>query len=428
MYHFIGIDEEIMCALAQTLKSLGYSVNGSVSNYLNERSNSLLEKGIEVEKLSRDNISDDMIIVIDNNISEDNEELVRAQELKLKIYTSYHMLKRLTELFRSIIVIGSNDKEIINNINAYTLSNIIGCNYLLSSGEGFASKENKYFCIEADEDKKNFLDYNPYYAVITGIDLVDNNYETIDEIIATYQEFANKAEKMVIACGDDSYTHMIECSKPIFYYGLNEDNDIVAKEIEYKTTGTSFEVYVEDNYYGSFDLPIYGKQMLLNVLSVIAICYYERIEEKYVTRVLKSFFEAKEFLNEEKISDIIFLMICNNNPKSIKNNIKALRQKYPNKKLNLVFSSDIISEEEKFLSNYIDSFNLADNSYILGENNKLLDQVKKKQYFKNNDLDRLLDYKDNVLILINSKDISNIYDCLNIESNLKKQSIKIKSF
>ena len=48
-------------------------------------------------------------------------------------------------------------------------------------------------------------------------------YKNMDDMILAYQEFANKADKMVIACGDDPYTHMLEVNPQIYYYGLNDD-------------------------------------------------------------------------------------------------------------------------------------------------------------------------------------------------------------
>ena len=186
----------------------------------------------------------------------------------------------------------------------YVLANILGCNYILSDGRGYADKENKFICLEADENKKQFLEYNPYYAVITGIDLnYMDYYDNIDEITEAYNEFGCKAEKMVLANGDDRYTHILNVDEPIFYYGLNDDNDIVAKEVVYNEFGTSFEVEVEGNYYGEFELPIYGKQMLLNVLSVISICYYERLEAKYVLKALTAYFEEVKQFNEININD-----------------------------------------------------------------------------------------------------------------------------
>lgn len=99
---------------------------------------------------------------------------------------------------------------------------------------------------------------------------------------------------MVIACGDDPYTHSLRMNKPIFFYGLNDDNDIIAKEVEFTNNGTSFDVIIEDNYYGHFDLPLFGKHMLLNALAVIGVCYYERLEAKDVAKYLKTFQGAKK--------------------------------------------------------------------------------------------------------------------------------------
>jgi UDP-N-acetylmuramate--alanine ligase len=79
---------------------------------------------------------------------------------------------------------------------------------------------------------------------------------------------------------------------------LDDDNDIIAKDVEYSDEGTSFDVFVEGNYYGHFDLPLYGKHMLLNSLAVIGVCYYERIEAKDVAKHLKTFKGAKRRFKE----------------------------------------------------------------------------------------------------------------------------------
>ena len=79
-------------------------------------------------------------------------------------------------------------------------------------------------------------------------------------------------KKMVIACGDDPYTHSLQISKPIFYYGLDDDNDIIAKNVEYTESGVIFDVFFEDNYYGHFDLPLYGKTYAFRCLSCYQFC------------------------------------------------------------------------------------------------------------------------------------------------------------
>lgn len=36
---------------------------------------------------------------------------------------------------------------------------------------------------------------------------------------------------MVIACGDDPYMHTLQVNPQIYYYGLEDDNDIQAKTL-----------------------------------------------------------------------------------------------------------------------------------------------------------------------------------------------------
>lgn len=111
----------------------------------------------------------------------------------------------------------------------------------------------------------------------------------MDDVIHAYEEFANKANKMAIICGDDPYTHALELSKSVYYYGIGEDNDIQARNIEYRNDGTSFDVFIEEEYYGHFDLPLFGKHMLLNALAAIGVCHYERLDAKEVSKCLKTF-------------------------------------------------------------------------------------------------------------------------------------------
>ena len=38
----------------------------------------------------------------------------------------------------------------------------------------------------------------------------------------------------------DLLKHMLEVNPQIFYYGLNEDNDIQARDVEFRNDGTTF--------------------------------------------------------------------------------------------------------------------------------------------------------------------------------------------
>ncbi len=408
MYHLIGIKDIEMSALAQVIHTLGYKVDGSDISNPAETDTFLKDRNIEVYPFNNENVHEDMIIIKGNDIPEDNVELVKAIELGLKIYSCSQMKQRFSEMFQTIAISGCTGKEITTEMMTYVLAEIAGCNYMLSDGRGFADKENKYLCLPASENKRKFLEINPYYAIITNIDLsYPDYYSNIDDIILAYQEFAGNALKMVLANGDDRYTRLINVNTPTFYYGLNDDNDIIAKEVKYSEHGTSFEVHVEDNYYGNFELPIYGKQMLLNVLSVIGICYYERIEVKYVSKALKEFFTNKKVFTEQQFKDITTVNCVVNHPKELKGIIKALEQKYPYKSLISVINMvDIL--DNKLSNSYIDALNLSDKIYTVDDclENPDLPNINNKQYIKLTDINKLTTLKNSVLLFI-SKQKSN---------------------
>ncbi len=418
-YHFIGIKGTGMSALAQIMKSLGYEVQGSDKDDHFFTEAGLVEAGIKILSFNKDNIEDDMVIVQGNAFRDDHEEVVRANELGLKIYTYQEMVGRLTEMFMTIGISGCHGKTTTTSMMAHVLNNIVGSNYLIGDGSGYASKENKYFCLEACEYKRHFLEYSPYYAIITNIELDHiDYYKDIDDVISAYQEYANKAEKMVIACGDDPYTHSLEVNTPIFYYGLKDDNDIIAKDVEYRDDGTSFDVFVEDNYYGHFDLPLFGKHMLLNALAVIGVCYYERLEARDVAKYLKTFGGAKRRFKENIIGDIVTVDDYAHHPTEVKVTIKAARQKYPDKKVVAILKTHTLSRTKEMADEFAEALNLADYSYIMDvgvdrfeegyddvDYNVILDKLDNGKYMSLDKVDELLEYENAVLLFMSSKDI-----------------------
>ena len=418
-YFFVGIKGTGMSALAQVLKGLGYEVEGrdKKDHFFTEEA--LIEKNIKIYEFNKDNIKEDMIIVQGNAFKDTHEEIVRAKELNLKIYSYQDMVSKLTKMFETITIAGCHGKTTTTSMLSHVLKNITGCNYLIGDGTGDASKENKYFALEACEYKRHFLSYTPYYAIITNIELDHiDYYKDIDDVISAYQEYAKLAEKMVIACGDDPYTHTLEVNVPIFYYGLNDDNDIIAKDVVYTNEGTSFDVFIEDNYYGHFDLPLYGKHMLLNSLAVIGVCYYERLEAKDVAKYLKTFEGAKRRFKENIIGDIVTIDDYAHHPTEVKVTIKGARQKYPDKEIVAILKTHTLSRTKEMAQEFADALNLADKSYIMdiGVDREedgyddvtyevILDKLNNGEYINLDMVDKLLKHKNAVMIFMSSKDI-----------------------
>lgn len=419
MYHFIGIKGSGMASLALILHGLGFEVQGSDIDEHLFTEDEVRAAGIKILPFSADNIKEDMMIVKGNAFKDTHEEVVRAKELGLKIYSYQEMIAKLTERFETITIAGCHGKTTTTSMLSHVLKNITGCNYLIGDGTGYANKDNKYFVLEACEWQRHFLAYKPYYAIITNIELDHMDYyKDISDIVDAYQEYANHAEKMIIACGDDPYTHSLEVKPPIFFYGLDDDNDIQARNVEYHNEGTSFDVFVEDNYYGHFDLPLYGKHMLLNSLAVIGVCYYERLDAREVAKYLKTFEGAKRRFKEKVIGDIVTIDDYAHHPTEVKVTIKGARQKYPDKEIVAVLMIHTLSRAKIFAQEFADALNLADKAYITdiytdrpeegydGVTYKdIMDKTNNCEHISLETVDKLLKHKNAVILFMSSKAI-----------------------
>lgn len=421
MYYFIGIKGTGMSALAEILYDLGYEVKGSdvERHFFTEKG--LIDRGIEILPYNEDNITKDMTIIRGNAIKDDHPELIRAEVKGLKIYKYEEMVAKLTKMFTTTTIAGCHGKTTTTAMLHHVLNNLAGSNCLIGDGTGYANKENKYFVLEACEYKRHFLAYHPYYAIITNIEMdhVDY-YKDMDDLISAYRDYANNAEKMVIACGDDQYTHSLEINKPIFYYGLDEDNDIIAKNVEYTDAGISFDVFIEENYYGHFDLPFFGKHMLLNALAVISICFYERLESKDVAKILKTFKGARRRFTETEVLDNIVIDDYAHHPTELKYTIKSARQKYPNKKLVTIWGPHTYTRTETFKDDYISILKEADKAYIMdiyGAREKpedfsirsedIIKEIPGAEKISEDNFDNLLNHHDSVILFMSPNDLTN---------------------
>ena len=423
-YYLIGIKGSGMSALALILNDLGYSVVG----YDDEDSyqfteDKLKERNIKIYTSDNDEMDENTVVVRSTAIKEDHPQIVKANKLNLKIYEYNEMLGKLSNMFESITVAGCHGKTTTTSLLAHVLKNICGCNYLIGDGNGYASKENKKFVLEACEYYRHFLVYEPEYAIITNIDLdhVDY-YKNMDDVIDAYREYANNAKKMVIACGDDPYTHSLYVNTPIFYYGIEDDNDIIAKNIEYTKDGTKFDVFVEDNYYGYFEIPLYGKHMLLDSLAVIGVCYYERIDAKELAKNLKTFKGAERRFDEIVLGSNVVIDDYAHHPEEVKAIIKGVKQKYPDKRIVTIFQPHTFSRTKEFYEDIAAALNLSDYSYVLDifparerkedfpdiTSNKIIELLDHGESINDLESSKLYDYNNTVFLFMSPKEIKKI--------------------
>lgn len=423
MYHFIGIKGTGMSALAIILKQLGNDVDGSDIDKHFFTEVGLIENNIKFFVYDENNIKDNMIIIKGGSIKDDNVELKKAKELDLKIYEYNEMVGELTKKFKTICIAGCHGKTTTTAMFACTLNNICGINYLIGDGTGYASKENEFFALESCEYKRHFLKYHPYYAIITNIDLdhVDY-YKDIDDICDAYQEYANSAEKMVIAWGDDQYLDKLKLNKPLFTFGLSSKNDLCAINVDYNSNGTSFDI----DGYGHFDLPIFGEGQLLDALAVISVCYLEKIDARKVSSSLSIFKGAKRRFNETIIGNNVVIDDYAHHPNEVKATINAIKQKYPDKSIVAIFQPHTFTRTKEFAMDLVNIFKYLCASYVLDihparerqedypdvTSNLIIDKLDNCYHIDIDEASKLNKYDNTVYIFMSPNDISKLEDDL----------------
>ena len=435
MYYFIGIQGAGMSALAVILKQLGYDVKGSdlPKHFFTEKE--LIKNNIEVLSYDEKNITEGLIIIKGASITEDNIELKKARNLNLEIIEYEEMLGKLTRKFKTICISGCHGKTTTTAMTSLVLDKTIGTNYLIGDGTGHGNNDNEFFTLESCEYRRHFMSYLPYYAVVLNIDLDHVDYfKDINDLINTYQEFANKATKMVIACGDDENTRKMKLTKPVIYFGVNKDNDVIATNIKYSETGTSFDVIIKGKEYGHYDLPIYANHQVLDALAAITVCYLENISSDKVAEILKTFKGAKRRFTETPAGDSIIIDDYAHHPNEVKATINAAKQKYPGKQIITVFQPHTFTRTKQFAKDLVDVFKEVDAAFIMDihparecqedfpdiTKDIIIKELSNGYPLKMDEANKLAKYQNAVFLCMSPNDISKL------EDDLKK--IKEKSF
>ncbi len=418
IYYFIGIKGSGMSALACVMHDLGYTVMGSDKKDHFFTQDSLDEKGIKIFEFDENNIKENMIIIQGNAFNDDFMEVKKARELGLTIYTYQSMIDELTREKKLIAISGCHGKTTTTTMMKTVFENV-GISYLIGDGTGKADNKNEYFALEACEFKRHFLSYNPYYAVITNVELDHTDYyKDLDDVKDAFNSFASKARHYVVACGDDKNVRDLEINKPVLYYGFNDNNDVVAKNIRVNNEETTADVYINNEKYDTYVFPFVGDHLILNALAVISVSYLEKLDKEMVKKQILKIEHAKRRFIETKFMSNILIDDYAHHPTEVKVTIEAAKKKYPDKKVIAIFKAHTKSRVKYFHKEFADALSIADKAYVMpiGEDRievgyedvshfDIIKDIKNGEEITFETPEKLLQYKDSVLLFMSSKDI-----------------------
>ncbi|WP_163581666.1 UDP-N-acetylmuramate--L-alanine ligase [Gracilibacillus saliphilus] len=364
IYHFIGIKGTGMSALAQILADSGEQVQGSdIEKYIFTQ-DALEGKNIPILPFSEDNIKEGLTIIAGNAFKDNHEEIKKAKELGLPFYRYHEFLGEWINQYTSIAVTGAHGKTSTTGLLAHVLDQACPISYLIGDGTGKGSEDSKYYVFEACEYRRHFLAYKPDYAIMTNIDFDHPDYfKDIDDVFDSFQQMADNVKKGIVACGDDEYLQAIQAKVPVLYYGLNDTNDFCAKNIQEDEEGTTFDVFVRNNYYDTFQIKAYGNHNILNALAVITICHYEGFTASQIKEIV-SFKGVKRRFSEKQFGNQILIDDYAHHPKEVDATIEAARKKYPEKEIVAIFQPHTYSRTKTFMNEFSEALSQADAVYL----------------------------------------------------------------
>ena len=264
-YYCIGIKGTGMSTLAQILYDLGNEVCG----YDDAKDYKFTQKGLEDRNIKiyydhDHDIDKDSIVTYSVAFKEDHPEMKRAKELGLKFKKYCEIMGDVINLFDSIGVSGTHGKTTTSSLVRHIIEQKMPCNYFIGAGDGYATTDNKYFVVESDEFNRHFTYYHPRYSIITNIEEEHMEiYSDIDDIRNCFEQFANQTKELVIANGDNEQVKKINFKTDVLFYGFNDDNDIVIKDLLLDSDSSKFSVIFKGEDLGKFEIPLFGKHMVM---------------------------------------------------------------------------------------------------------------------------------------------------------------------
>ena len=366
-YFLAGIKGSGMTSLACILKDMGHDVSGSDVDDIYFTDAKLDEKKIKVYSFGKQNIDNTIdYLILGNAFSEELEEVVYAKKNNIKVIRYFDFIAKLAKEYNSIAIAGTNGKTTTTGLASSMLKDQ-SMIYLIGDGTGVGTVDAKYFLFEACEYKNTFHNYFSKIGLINNIELDHPDFFTsIEHVLETYQGFADQCEKLVINVDD------LNCQKithnNIVSFGVDNPNaDVVMKNIVKSRDGFSFDLSINNEEIENLFLPFQGDHMIYNSLASITISYAMGLDLINSIKNLSTFSgTSRRFQIEvlDKNKNIILVDDYAHHPTAIEYTISAIKQKYPNYKVSVIFQPHTYSRTKTFLEEFAKSLLPADNIYL----------------------------------------------------------------
>ncbi|WP_136465070.1 UDP-N-acetylmuramate--L-alanine ligase [Flagellimonas onchidii] len=394
--HFIAIGGSAMHNLALALEHKGYKITGSDDVIFEPSKSRLKAKGLLPQEFGwfPEKIHKDLdAVILGMHAKPNNPELLKAQEIGLKIYSYPEFLYEQSKDKTRVVIGGSHGKTTITSMILHVLNyHDIPVDYMVGAQlEGFdrmvhLTEENDFIVLEGDEYLSSPIDrrpkfhlYQPNIALLSGIawDHI-NVFPTFQNYVEQFQIFVDG----IVRGGSITYNEEdLEVKKVV------ESSENAIRKFPYATPAYRVVdgVTLLDTPEGEMPIEIFGKHNLNNLAGAKWICQNMGVDEDDFYEAIASFKGASKRL--EKIAEgdnkIAFKDFAHS-PSKVKATTKAVKEQYPNRKLLACLELHTYSSlNAEFLKEYDGALDAADEAVVFYSPDavkiKQLDEVTEKQ-------------------------------------------------
>jgi UDP-N-acetylmuramate: L-alanyl-gamma-D-glutamyl-meso-diaminopimelate ligase len=377
--HFIAIGGAAMHNLALALAKKGYMVTGS-DDEIFEPSRTRLEKagllpgefGWFPQKIN----SRIDAIILGMHARHDNPELLRAQELGIKIFSYPEFLYEQTKNKIRVVIAGSHGKTTVTSMIMHVLRHTgFSFDYMVGAQiDGFdtmvsLNEESPLAIFEGDEYLTSPIDprpkfhlYKPSIALINGIawDHI-NVFPTFDNYCQQFQTFVELIEKRgkLFYFNED-----VEVQKVI---QLAKRTDIIIKPFTchpYKTENEKVSLVLPDETF--LPVNVFGKHNMQNIAGAKEICLAAGLSENEFYKGIATFkgsAKRLQLLFEDK-STSVYLDFAHA-PSKVAATVNAVREQFLERKLIAFLELHTFSSLTRdFLQLYRNTLEKADTAIV----------------------------------------------------------------
>jgi UDP-N-acetylmuramate: L-alanyl-gamma-D-glutamyl-meso-diaminopimelate ligase len=343
--HFIAIGGAAMHNLALALHNKGYQVTGSDDAIFEPSKSRLDKKGLLPNEMGwfSEKITNNIdAIILGMHAKANNPELLKAQELGLKIYSYPEFLYEQSKNKTRVVIGGSHGKTTITSMILHVMHfHNVEVDYMVGAQlEGFdtmvhLTEDNDFIVLEGDEYLSSPMDlrpkfhlYKPNIALLSGIawDHI-NVFPTFDNYVEQFRIFTNQITKggILIYNEEDAVVKQVA-----------EETENQIRRLPYTTPAYTVEdgVTLLDTPEGPMPIEVFGAHNLNNLAGAKWICQNMGIDEADFYEAIATFKGASKRL--EKIAEgkgKVAYKDFAHSPSKVSATTKAVKNQYPNRKL-----------------------------------------------------------------------------------------------